>query len=150
VQNMTRKQGSLSGEGKTVVVVVSRWNEFVTKALLEGAVETMEANGATVEVVKVPGAWEIPLAVDSALKRPGIHGAVALGCILQGATTHAAQLAGDVAGALMRSQISHSKPVSWGIITPENQEQAIERAGMKLGNKGQEAALACLEMMNLV
>ncbi len=142
-------QGRTEGTGRRVAIVVSRWNELVTKALLEGAVETLEAAGVSdPTVIHVAGAWEIPIAVKHALSTH--DGAVALGCILQGATNHAALLAGDVSGALMGLQMEMGKPVSWGILTPENQEQALERTGLKLGHKGREAASSLIETLSVI
>lgn len=146
---MNTLSGKATAPGKKVAIVVSRWNELVTKALLEGATETLQSAGITeVTVVHVPGTWEIPVATQKLLQSH--DGAVALGCILQGATTHAALLAGDVSSALMKLQLESQKPVTWGILTPENQEQALERAGLKLGNKGREAAAALVEMLSLI
>ena len=129
-----------------IAVIVSRWNELVTNALRDGAVDTLRQAGVGhVTVVYVPGTWEIPVVTQALLKNH--DGVVALGCILQGATTHAQILAGDVGSALMRVQLETGRPVTWGILTPETQEQALERAGMKLGNKGREAAGALLETL---
>ena len=136
-------------KGKKVAIIVSRWNELVTKALLEGATDTLQSAGITdITVAHVPGTWEIPVVAQKLLKDH--DGVVALGCILQGATTHAALLAGDVSGALMNLQMETGKPITWGILTPESQEQALERAGMKLGNKGREAAGALLEVLSIL
>lgn len=148
---MTHLSGQSNASGKKVAVVVSRWNELVTKALLEGATETLLAAGikeGDITVAHVPGTWEIPVVTQKLLKDH--DGVVTLGCILQGATTHAALLAGDVSGALMKLQLETGKPITWGILTPENQEQALERAGMKLGNKGREAAGALVEVLSLL
>lgn len=135
-------------------IIVSRWNELVTKQLLEGAIDEFSRHGAKeVEVVHVPGTWEIPVAAKALLARPANSrptAVVALGCILQGATTHAALLGGDVSGALMGLQVDTGVPIAWGVLTPENQEQALERSGMKMGNKGREAALAAIEMASVV
>lgn len=132
-----------------VAIVVARWNELVTKALLEGALDTLKSAGITnVTVAHVPGTWEIPVVVQKLLSSH--EGAVALGCILQGATNHAALLAGDVSSALMKLQLETGKPVTWGVLTPENQEQALERSGLKLGNKGREAAGALLETISVL
>lgn len=148
---MNQISGKATAEGKKVAVVVSRWNELVTKALLEGALDTLQSAGIKTEnitVAHVPGTWEIPVVTQKLLQNH--DGVVTLGCILQGATTHAALLAGDVSGALMKLQIETGKPITWGILTPENQEQALERAGMKLGNKGREAAAALLETLSVL
>ena len=139
--------------GKRFAVIVSRWNELITKELLEGALEALKRHGEPeVEVVQVPGTWEIPVAAAAFLARKtGRPDAiVALGCILQGQTTHAQLLSHDVGAALMRLQTDTGVPITWGILTPDTQEQALERAGLKHGNKGREAALAAVEMVSVV
>ncbi len=146
---MRSVSGKQDAAGKKVGIVVSRWNELVTKALLEGALDTLGACGnPEVTVVHVPGTWEIPVVARALLGK--VDGVVALGCIMQGATSHAGLLAGDVSGALMQIQLETGKPVAWGILTPENQEQALERAGLKLGNKGREAASALVEALSVL
>jgi 6,7-dimethyl-8-ribityllumazine synthase len=139
-------RGKMDATGKKVAIVVSRWNELVTKELLEGAVEVLEAHGVVDPIiVHVPGTWEIPVAVKALIDK--VDGVVALGCILQGQTPHAKLLGGDVGGALMNQQVASGKPIAWGILTPDTQDQALDRAGLKYGNKGREAALATVEMM---
>lgn len=146
-------QAKLNSNGLRLAIIVSRWNELVTKELLEGAIDEAHRYGnPEIEVVRVPGSWEIPyaagqLAARAAKTRPSAI--VALGCVLQGATSHATMLISDVSAALMRLQIESGIPISWGILTPETQEQALERAGLKLGNKGREAMQAAIEMANL-
>lgn len=150
---MDSVRGQMDAKGKRFAVVVSRWNELVTKQLLEGAVETLSQHGEPeVEVISVPGTWEIPVAVRTLLERTQNRpdGIVALGCILQGQTTHAQLLSGDVSSALMNMQVATGVPIAWGILTPDTAEQALDRAGMKHGNKGREAALAAIEMAGLV
>jgi 6,7-dimethyl-8-ribityllumazine synthase len=144
--------GRLDASGKQFCVVVSRWNELVTKELLEGAVAELGRFGATdIEVVHVPGTWEIPPVVASLIKRePKPAGVVALGCILQGQTPHAKLLGADVGAALMSLQVESGVPISWGILTPDTLEQALDRAGMKHGNKGREAAQAAIEMASVL
>ena len=142
----------MDATGKRFAIVVSRWNEFVTKELLEGALDELARHGQPeVEVVHVPGTWEIPAAVKALLgaKTPP-HAVIALGCILQGETPHAKLLGGEVSGALMSLQTTLGVPISWGILTPDTAEQAIDRAGMKHGNKGREAALAAVEMASVL
>jgi 6,7-dimethyl-8-ribityllumazine synthase len=144
---MKHIKGQSSAAGLTIGVVVSQWNELITKALLDGTLSTLESSGKPeVIVVEVPGTWEIPIVAQKLLE--SCDGVVALGCILQGATTHAQLLAGDVGSALMGLQISTGKPIAWGILTPENQEQALERSGLKLGNKGREAAGALVATLS--
>lgn len=149
----TSYKGSFDAAGKRFAIVVSRWNEFATKQLLEGALDEFARCGdPEVEVFHVPGTWEIPVVAAALAQREANRpdGIVALGCILQGATGHAGQLAHDVSAALMELMEDGDIVVTWGIITPENQEQAIERSGMKLGNKGREAALAAIEVASLL
>lgn len=144
---MNRIQGAANATGLKIGVVVSQWNELVTNALLEGALSTLAAAGnPEVVVVLVPGTWEIPVVTKKLLGT--CDGVVALGCILQGATTHAQLLAGDVGSALMGLQMETGKPVAWGILTPETQDQALDRAGLKLGNKGREAAGALVATLS--
>jgi 6,7-dimethyl-8-ribityllumazine synthase len=134
-----------------VAVVVSRWNELVTKELLEGALDELSGLGADVTVVHVPGTWEIPVVVCGLLEQESRPQAVvALGCILQGQTPHAQLLGGDVSSALMSLQTQFGVPIAWGILTPENQDQALDRAGLKFGNKGREAARAAVEMADVL
>lgn len=143
-------QGRMDASGRKFIVVVSRWNELITKELLEGALSELKRCGAEdVEVVHVPGTWEIPVAVGAAAsKKPAAI--IALGCILQGQTPHAQLLGGDVGSALMGIQVSTGVPVAWGVLTPDTQEQALERSGLKHGNKGREAALAAIEMASVL
>ena len=148
---MKAVDGMMDASGRRIGIVVSRWNEYVTKMLLEGALEELKTHGdPQVTVVRVPGAWEMPVAARALIEEEKVDAVVALGCILQGATSHAAQLTEDVSSSLMRMQIETRTPIAWGVLTPESQEQAIERSGMKLGNKGREAALAAVEMMNVL
>jgi 6,7-dimethyl-8-ribityllumazine synthase len=143
----------MDASGQRIAVIVSRWNELITKELLEGALDELERHGAkNVEVVYVPGSWEIPAAASAMIDRSAENrptAIVALGCILQGATVHAQILARDVANELMRLQTDKGVPISWGVLTPDDMPQAKERAGLKLGNKGREAALAALEMASV-
>lgn len=149
--SLPTSEGEVDRRTRRVAVVVSRWNEFVTRELRHGAEDVLRSAGCEVEVFEVPGAWEMPVLVGALLKRKASYSAVvALGCILQGETPHARQLASDVASALMRLQVEHGVPIAWGVLTPDTPEQAIDRAGMKLGNKGREAAHAALEMAGLL
>lgn len=144
----------MDAKGKRFAIVVSRWNELITKELLAGALDELAAHGEPeVEVLHVPGTWEIPVTVKALLDRPENrrpHGVIALGCILQGQTPHAKLLGADVGAALMSLQTQSGLPVAWGILTPDTQEQALERSGLKFGNKGREAALAAVEMASLL
>lgn len=146
---MSRVEASMDASGKRFAVVASRWNEFVVESLVEGALRAFRMHGEPeVQVVWVPGSWEIPGAALAAINA-GFDGVACVGCILQGATTHAQQLSNGVAAALGELTIRTGTPVTWGVLTCETQEEAIERAGMKLGNKGEEAALAAIEAASI-
>lgn len=142
----------MASTGRRFAIVVSRWNEIVTKQLVEGALDELGRYGVPeVDVIHVPGTWEIPPTVRrlvSSANRP--DAVIALGCILQGQTAHAQLLGADVGSALMALQVESQVPIAWGILTPETLEQALDRAGAKHGNKGREAAAAALEMAGLL
>lgn len=146
-------EGKLVAEGLRFGVVVSRWNSFITERMLSGAMDALVRHGAKeedVEIVRVPGTWEIPLAAQR-LARSGSYDAVAcVGCLIRGATPHFEYLAAEVTKGLAQIALDTGVPVTYGIITVENLEQAIERAGSKAGNKGAEAAMAAIEMANLL
>ena len=147
---MNAIEAKMNADGKHIGIVVSRWNELVTNALLEGALAELRSHGdPQVTVVRVAGTWEIPT-ICKALLEKDCDAVIALGCILQGATPHAGLLAADVSSAIMALQVEMGKPISWGVLTPENQSQAFERAGMKFGNKGREAALAVIESLSVL
>jgi len=130
-----------------VAIIVTRWNELVTKQLLEGAISELERAGVACDVFWVPGAWEIPVVARKlSLSGEPPAAVVALGCILQGETPHAAQLASEVSSALMTLQLETGVPIAWGVLTPNTTEQALDRTGLKHGNKGREAARAALEV----
>lgn len=150
---MKEIRGRLDASGRRVAIVVSRWNELVTKELLAGALDELARFGeAEVEVVHVPGTWEIPSVVRALVSREAgrPHAVIALGCILQGQTPHARLLGGDVGSALMGMQVQFGVPIAWGVLTPDTQDQALDRAGLKFGNKGREAAQAALEMASVL
>lgn len=149
---MAEIRGDMNLSGARVAVVVSRWNELVTKELLAGALDELTRHGAgEIDVVHVPGTWEIPVAVKALIaKHSDLEAVIALGCILQGQTPHAKLLGGDVGGALMGLQVESALPITWGILTPDTQDQALDRAGLKFGNKGREAALAAIEMVGVL
>ncbi|AIE87994.1 6,7-dimethyl-8-ribityllumazine synthase [Fimbriimonas ginsengisoli Gsoil 348] len=142
----------MDASGKRFAVVVSRWNELVTKELLAGALDELRRFGdPEVEVVHVPGTWEIPIVVRKLVTRDNRPDAVlALGCILQGQTPHAKLLGSDVGAALMSLQVEHGVPIAWGVLTPDTQDQALDRSGLKYGNKGREAAQAAIELASVL
>jgi len=142
----------MNAAGKRLAIVVSRWNELVTKELLAGALDELKRLGdPEVTVIQVPGTWEIPPVVGGLVRsaQPP-HAVLALGCILQGQTPHAQLLGADVGAALMTLQTETGIPVAWGVLTPDTQDQALDRAGLKFGNKGREAAQAAVELISVL
>ena len=150
-------EGDLSAEGMKFAIVVARWNAVITDRLLDGALDGLLRSGASqanIEIVRVPGAWEIPAAARSLANRgqlnPGqIDAIVTLGCLLRGETAHYEAIYNEVARGIGQSQQETGIPHSFGVLTCENLEQALNRAGIKAGNKGFEAASAAIEMVSL-
>ncbi len=149
---MKEIRGNMNASKRQFVIIVSRWNELITKELTEGALEELKRHGAKKTVViHVSGTWEIPAVAKKLLSSKKMpDGIIALGCIMQGQTPHAKLLGSDVGGALMGLQTEYATPVTWGILTPDTQEQALDRAGLKMGNKGREAALAAIELADVL
>jgi 6,7-dimethyl-8-ribityllumazine synthase len=145
-------QGRLNAEGFRFALIASRWNDFITARLVEGALDALERLGAaadSVELYKVPGSFEIPLL---ALKLAGsgkFDAVICLGTIIRGQTPHFDYLAGEVTKGVGQAGMQTGVPVLYGIITADTLEQAIDRAGVKAGNKGFEAAMAAVELVNL-
>jgi 6,7-dimethyl-8-ribityllumazine synthase len=134
-------------------IVVSRFNEMITGRLLDGALQTLRRHGAdlaAVTRVEVPGAWEIPVAARHLADSGRYAAVIALGCVIRGDTPHFEYVAGQAAEGLMRVSLDSGVPIGFGVLTTENLEQALDRAGGKAGNKGAEAAEAALEMANLI
>lgn len=149
---MKNIQGRLVAENLKIGIVISRFNDFITKRLLEGCIDTLVRHGINsddVNIVWVPGGFEIPLATKKIAEKRNYDAIICLGCIIQGATPHFSFIAGEAAKGIAKISQDYSIPVSMGILTTDNIEQAIERAGTKHGNKGQEAALSAIEMANL-
>jgi 6,7-dimethyl-8-ribityllumazine synthase len=145
-------EGVLDASGLKVGLVASRFNDFVVSRLVAGAVDTLVRHGASendMTIVKVPGAFEIPQVV-SAMVRSGKHDmVVALGAVIRGSTPHFDYIAAEVTKGLAQIAMESTIPVSYGVLTTDTLEQAIERAGSKAGNKGAEAAMAAIEMANI-
>jgi len=151
VQPITH-QGALNGKGFRFAIVASRWNDFLTSRLLEGALDALERLGAqdkAVTVYRVPGAFEIPLAALKAAETRKFDAVICLGTIIRGQTPHFEYIAGEVARGITQAGMQTGVPVIFGIVTADTLEQAIDRAGVKLGNKGFEAATAAVELANL-
>lgn len=146
-------QGTLEARGLRFGIVCSRFNEFFVSKLLSGAIDTLVRHGADpadIEAAWVPGAYEIPFGVSKMLENGKYDAVLALGVVIQGATPHAGYINSEVSKALADLGLKSGIPVTYGLITAENIEQAIERSGTKAGNKGADAACAAIEMANLV
>jgi 6,7-dimethyl-8-ribityllumazine synthase len=149
----TTLAGHLTAQGLSFGIVVSRFNEFITKALLEGALDALLRHGADesrITVAWVPGSFEIPVAAKALAQSGRFDGIIALGCVIRGATTHYDHIASAVTSGLSSLALESGLPVTFGVLTVESIEQGIERAGSKAGNKGAEAALVAVEMANLL
>lgn len=149
----TELHGQLTASGETFAVVVSRFNDLITKRLLEGAIDTIVRHGGSsdsVTVAWVPGSFEIPLAAATLAKSGKYSAVICLGAVIQGSTSHHEYINSQVAAGIMSITRETGIPVTFGVITCESMEQALDRAGGKVGNKGHEAALAAIEMVNLL
>ncbi len=143
--------GSHNAQGLKFAVVVSKFNDLITERLLHGAKSVLEQSGAdVVDVYWVPGAFEIPLMALSLAESKKYDGLVCLGAVIRGSTTHYEYVCNEAVKGIGQINMTTKVPTSFGVLTVENLEQAFERAGSKLGNKGTEAALATLEMVNLL
>lgn len=146
------RQGELDGAGLRVGIVLSRFNSTVTERLLEGALAVLRHQGVveqSIEVLRVPGAFEIPLIAEKLASASRFDAVVCLGAIVRGETPHFDFIARSVVDEIGRLCVAHRIPIALGLLTTENIEQALERSGGKYGNKGGEAALTAIEMANL-
>lgn len=156
---MTKKKTNLSkhaqlpdGQSFKIGIAVSRWNNEITSALLEGAKETLLESGVKEENIKVayvPGAFELPVASKMLLQTESFDGIIALGCVIKGETSHNEYINTAVANGLTQLALVSGKPCTFGLLTPNDMQQAIDRSGGKHGNKGHEAAATVLEMISL-
>ena len=145
-------EGDLSAEGMRFAIVVARWNAVITGRLLDGALDALLRSGARradITLVRVPGAWEIPAAARQIAEQRKVDAVVTLGCLLRGETAHYEAIYNEVSRAIGQSQQETARPHSFGVLTCETLEQALNRAGIKAGNKGFEAAVAAIEMVSL-
>ena len=146
-------EGRLDAKGLRFAIVVSRFNSFVTDRLLEGALDALKRHGADdgdIDIFRVPGAFEIPLAAKLLSKRKDVDGVICLGAVIKGGTPHFHYVASEVTKGIASASLESEKPISFGILTTESVEQAVERAGTKAGNKGYDAAMSVIEMVNLL
>lgn len=145
-------EGTLDAKGLKFGIVCGRFNDFFVSRLLSGAIDAIVRHGGDaddVSVAYVPGSYEIPFAVKQMVQRGEFDAVMALGVVIQGATPHASYINSEVAKGLAQISLESGVPVTYGMITADNLEQAIERSGTKAGNKGVDAALAAIEMANL-
>ncbi len=146
-------EGSLQANGKKFGIIVARFNSFIAERLLDGALDTLRRSGAEdndIEVVKVPGAYEIPLLAKKMADCGRYDAVICLGAVIRGATAHFDYVAGEVAKGVAQVSLEAGIPVIFGVLTTDTIEQAIERAGTKAGNKGSDCAAAAIEMANLL
>jgi len=149
----TTFSGELHGQNQKLGIVLGRFNSFIGDALLGGAIDVLERHGVdtnNITVVNVPGAFEIPLAVKKMAASGKYDGVIALGAVIRGSTPHFDFVAGECAKGLNTAQLDTGVPVGFGVLTVDTIEQAIERAGTKAGNKGAEAAMTVVEMVNVL
>jgi 6,7-dimethyl-8-ribityllumazine synthase len=145
-------QGRLSAEGFRFAIVASRWNDFLTSRLVEGALDALErlgADEANVEIFKVPGSYELPLTTLKVAQTGRFDAIIGIGTVIRGETAHFDFVAGEAAKGLASAAMQTGVPVLFGVVTTETLEQAINRAGVKAGNKGFETAMAAVELVNL-
>jgi len=146
-------EGDLQPRDARFAVVATRWNGFIVESLVSGALDALRRHGVADEslaVVRVPGAVELPLTVERVAAGGRYDAVIALGCVIRGATPHFDYVAAESAKGLSQASLKHGIPVAFGVLTTDNIEQAIERAGTKAGNKGAEAATVAIEMVNLL
>jgi 6,7-dimethyl-8-ribityllumazine synthase len=146
-------EGHLQGAGRKIAIVVARFNSFISEKLLEGAIDSLIRSGVAdddIVVARVPGAFEIPLMAQKMARSGKYHAVICLGTVIRGATPHFDYVAAEVAKGTAQVMLDTGIPVLFGVLTTETIEQAIERAGTKAGNKGSDAAVAALEMINLL
>lgn len=146
-------EGKLVGTNLKVAIVVSRFNDFITNRLLDGAKDTLVRHGVdedNIDVAYVPGAFEIPLVAKKLAQKNDYDAVITLGCVIRGATSHYDYVCNEVAKGVSKANDVTNTPVIFGVLTTESIEQAVERAGTKAGNKGAEAAVSVIEMANLL
>lgn len=150
---MDTYQGKLKAEGLKIGIVISRFNQFISERLLEGALDALEKMGADkkdLSLYKVPGSFEVPVVAKMLAKSQRVDGILCLGVLIRGDTPHFEFLSAEVTKGLAQISMDHGLPVSFGILTVDTIEQGIERAGTKAGNKGYDAAFSLVETLNLI
>lgn len=151
---MIEIEGNIRATGKKFAIVVARFNGFVVESLLDGALDTLdrhgEVNSDDITLVRVPGAYELPIVAKKLAEKNKFDAIIALGAVIRGGTPHFDFVAGECNKGLAQVSLEAGIPVAFGVITTDSIEQAIERSGTKAGNKGSEAALSALEMVNVI
>ena len=150
---MNTYEGQLVAGNEKFCIIISRFNDFIGSKLLSGAIDELKRHGVSdenIDIVKVPGAFEIPLAAMKFAKTQKYNAIITLGAIIRGATTHYEHVSAELSKGIAQVSLQTEIPVIFGVLTTENIEQAIERAGTKAGNKGSDAAKAAIEMANLL
>lgn len=145
--------GGYSAQNLRIGIAAAQFNEFIVASLLDGAIDTLLRHGVAfknIEIVRVPGAFELPLAMQAMALRGGFDALVALGVVIRGATPHFEYVAGECSKGLGLVSLQHNLPIGFGVLTVDTIEQAIERAGTKAGNKGVDAALSAIEMVDVL
>ena len=151
--DITVKEGELVLRDARIALLVSRFNSFVVESLLAGAIDTLKRHGADerdLQIVRVPGAYEMPIAAQRLAASKRFEAIIALGAVIRGGTPHFEYVAGECTKGLSQVSLQHDIPIAFGVLTVDTIEQAIERAGTKAGNKGGEAAMSAIEMINLL
>jgi len=147
-------EANFEASGKKIAIVVSRFNSFIVESLLEGAVDALKRHGNVADnditIVRVPGAYELPVAAKRIAAKGEFDAIIAIGAVIRGGTPHFDFVAGECNKGLAQVAMEYTVPVAFGVITTDTIEQAIDRAGTKAGNKGAEAALSALEMVNVL
>ncbi len=146
-------QGDLNGKGLSIGIVAARFNDFITGRLLEGALDGLQRHGVAetdIQVVKVPGSYEIPLVAKMMAQSKKYHAVICLGAVIRGATPHFEYVSAEVSKGVAAASMDTGVPVIFGVLTTDTIEQAIERAGTKSGNKGWDAAMSAIEIANVV
>ena len=151
MSEITVKEGELVIRDARIALLVSRFNSFVVESLLAGAIDTLKRHGADerdLQIVRVPGAYEMPIAAQRLAASKRFEAIIALGAVIRGGTPHFEYVAGECTKGLSQVSLQYDIPIAFGVLTVDTIEQAIERAGTKAGNKGEEATLAVIEMVN--
>jgi len=146
-------EGALRTTNARYCLIVSRWNSYIVESLEKGAVDALKRHGAAetdLGIVRVPGAFEMPLAIERIAAKGGWDAIIALGAVIRGGTPHFEYVAGECVKGMAQVSLKHGVPVAFGVLTVDTIEQAIERAGTKAGNKGAEAAMSAIEMVDLL